>query len=160
MSYKEDVLKLLEENAEYTPKNIADALSIEESKVKSIIDECKEDGTLLGSTAVVNWDKTDKEFCSAIIEINVVTKSGDGFEEVAQKLASFPEVTALYLMSGGYDLAVFIEGKSMKEVAMFVYQKLAVIEGVTGTATHFILNKYKDKNILFKDKEKDEREWL
>lgn len=160
MSVREEILKLLEENAEYTSKNISDALGITEEEVNGIVNECKENGILLGSTAVVNWDKTEKEYCSAIIEINVVTKTGDGFEEVARKLASFPEVTALYLMSGGYDLAVMIEGKSMKEVAMFVYQKLAVVEGVTGTATHFILNKYKEKNVLFKETEKDEREWL
>ncbi len=160
MIIKERVLKFLEENSCYTPENIAAALSVDVDEVKAVIAECEADGTLLGYTAVVDWSKTGTERCNAIIEINVETKTGDGFEAVARQICALPEVTALYLMSGGYDFAVMIEGRSMREVAMFVYQKLAVIDGVTGTATHFVLNKYKDKNMTFGTPEKDEREWL
>jgi len=160
MTTKERILKLLEENSGYSPENIAAALSVSVDEVKALISECEADGTLLGYTAVVDWSKTGNERCNAIIEITVATKAGDGFEAVARQICAFPEVNALYLMSGRYDLAVMIEGKSMREVAMFVYQKLAVIDGVTGTATHFVLNKYKDKNVMFGTPEKDEREWL
>lgn len=160
MTEKERILRYLEENAGYTPANISAATSIPEDRVREIIASAEEDGTILGYKALINWDKTDREYCTAIIDINVATKSGDGFEEVARKICEFPEVTSLCLMSGGYDLAATIEGRSMKEVAMFVYQKLAVIEGVTGTATHFVLNRYKDKNVVFGEPETDEREWL
>lgn len=148
MEHKERILKYLEENAKYTPKNIADALGISEQEVTDVIRECEADGTILGYKTMINWDKTEREYVSALIEIKVLPVKGEGFDSVAEYICSFPEVVSVSLMSGGFDLAVTLEGKTMKDVARFVFDKLAVIDGVTSTATHFVLNKYKDKNVV------------
>ena len=157
MEHKERILKYLEENAKYTPKNIADALGISEQEVTDVIRECEADGTILGYKTMINWDKTEREYVSALIEIKVLPVKGEGFDSVAEYICSFPEVVSVSLMSGGFDLAVLIEGKTMKEVAYFVAQKLAPIEDVISTATHFVLRKYKDKGIVYGAPEKDER---
>ena len=113
---------------------------------------------ILGYSALVDWDKTGGETVSAVIELNVQTKKDDGFRAVAEEICAYPEVTSLYLMSGGYDFAVMVEGRSMKQIASFVFEKLALIDGVTGTATHFVLNKYKEKNVVYGAAEPDDRE--
>jgi len=148
MNAKEKILQYLEQNARLTAKNIADALDLEESSVAAIISEAEADGTLRGYHALVDWDKTDREHTCAVIEIKVHIRHGEGFEEVAKQICAYDEVQDLYLMSGGYDLMVVLEGKSLRDVARFVGEKLAVIDGVTGTATHFVLTKYKDKGVM------------
>jgi len=154
---KERVLRFLESDCRYTAKNIADALNTTEEAVAAVIASCIDDGTILGYKALINWDKTDRDYVSAMIEIKVQPEKGEGFDSVARRICAFEEVVSVFLMSGGFDLAVMIEGKSMREVALFVVEKLAVIDGVTGTATHFVLNKYKDKGIIFDEREKDTR---
>jgi len=160
MSVKEDVLKYLENDAHLNAKNIAHALKIDERAVQNVIDEAEKDGTLLAYKAIVNWDKTEREFVSAIIEIKVLPMREEGFDAVARQICMYPEVVSLYLMSGGFDLAVVVESKTLRDVAFFVSDKLAVIDGVTSTATHFVLNKYKDKNVIFKNTEEDNREYV
>ncbi len=157
MDNRERVLRHLERDARLEPGNIADALSLPEQEVRRIIEEARADGTIVGYSTLINWDKTDRVYVSAMIEIRVHLQRGEGFDSVARSIGSFPEVQSLYLMSGGYDLMVVIEGKTMRDVALFVSEKLAVIDGVTGTATHFILNKYKDKGITFNVSECDQR---
>ena len=112
---------------------------------------------ILGYTALVDWDKTDLEYVSALIELKVVPQRDRGFDKVAEKISNYPEVKSVYLMSGGFDLALIIEGKTMKEVAFFVARKLAALEDVTSTATHFVLRKFKDKGVVFGQVPKDER---
>jgi DNA-binding Lrp family transcriptional regulator len=110
---------------------------------------------------MVDWDRTDEEIVTALIEVKVTPQRGLGFERVAERIYQYDEVESLYLMSGGYDLSVTIAGKSMKEVALFVATKLAPIEGVSGTATHFILKRYKDHGVMFKiEEEKQEKAYL
>ncbi len=157
MEIKEKVLRFLETDCRYTAKNIADAIDVTEQQIADVIAACIDDGTILGYKALINWDKTDRDYVSAMIEIKVQPEKGEGFDSVARKICSFEEVVSVCLMSGGFDLMVMLEGKSMREVALFVVEKLAVIDGVTGTATHFVLNKYKDKGIIFDAKEKDTR---
>ncbi len=154
---KEKVLRFLEDDCRFSAKNISDALGITEQQVADIIAECIDDGTILAYKALINWDKTEREYVSAMIEIKVQPEKGEGFDTVARHICAFEEVVSVFLMSGGFDLAVMLEGKSMREVALFVVEKLAVIDGVTGTATHFVLNKYKDKGVIFGEREKDTR---
>lgn len=157
MNDKEKILHYLEQNARLTAKNIADALDLEESAVAKIISQAESDGTLRGYHALINWDKTQREHTCAVIEIKVHIHHGEGFEEVAKRICAYDEVQDLYLMSGGYDLMVVLEGKTLRDIARFVGEKLAVIDGVTGTSTHFVLTKYKDKGVLMNSDDGDHR---
>lgn len=157
MSDREKILQYLEQDARLSPKNIADALDLEEQTVAQIIAGAEADGTIRGYHALINWDKTDRECTRAVIEIRIQIRHGEGFESVARSICSFPEVQDVCLMSGGYDLMVVVEGKSLRDVARFVGEKLAVIDGVTGTATHFVLTKYKDKGVRLDTFEEDHR---
>ena len=157
MNDREKILQYLEQNARLTAKNIADALDMDETAVASIISDAEADGTLRGYHALVNWDKTEREHTCAVIEIKVHIRHGEGFEEVAKRICAYDEVQDLYLMSGGYDLMVVLEGKTLRDVARFVGEKLAVIDDVTGTATHFVLTKYKDKGVMMDISSEDHR---
>jgi DNA-binding Lrp family transcriptional regulator len=152
-----DILKLLENDARLTPQQIAIMLDCDVESVKREIEAFEKDGTILGYKAIVDWEKTDRESVSAMIEVKLTPQRDSGFDRVAEKIYNYPEVQSVQLMAGGYDLSVLIEGKTMKEVALFVSQKLATIDGVTATATHFVLHKYKDKGILYDAAEVDER---
>ena len=152
-----DILKLLENDARLTPEQIAVMLDLEVEAVKKEISDFEKDGTILGYKAIVDWEKTDRESVSAMIEVKLTPQRDSGFARVAEKIYNYPEVQSVQLMAGGYDLSVLIEGKTMKEVALFVSQKLATIDGVIATATHFVLHKYKDKGILYDSSEIDER---
>ena len=125
--------------------------------VKAHIYTLEKNGTILGYKTIVDWEKTDKESVSAMIEVKLTPQKDKGFDRVAEKLYNYPEVQAVYLMSGSYDLSVLIEGKTMKEVASFVSQKLSTIDSVISTATHFVLHKYKDKGMIYDMPEVDER---
>ena len=107
---------------------------------------------------MINWDETDEDHVTALIELRITPQRGEGYDKVAERIYKYPQVKSLYLMSGAYDLAVTIEGKSMKDVALFVAQKLAPMETVISTATHFILKKYKDDGLIFYKDEKDSRQ--
>ncbi len=156
----EKILQLLENDCRLTTEQLA--LLCEESTetVKDKIENLEENGTILGYKALVDWDKTDREYVSALIELKVAPQRDRGFDKIAEKIYNYPEVKSLYLMSGGFDLMLIIEGKTMKEVAYFVAYKLATIEDVISTATHFVLKKYKDKGVIYNAPEKDERENL
>ena len=151
------ILKLLEDDATLTPEQIAVMLSKEVGDIKKAIEKYEKNGVILGYKAIIDWDKTDREYVSALIEVKVTPQRDSGFDRIAEKIYNYPEVQSLYLMSGGFDFALIIEGKTMKEVASFVAQKLAPIEFVTSTATHFVLKKYKDKGVVYGNTEIDER---
>lgn len=146
---KSQILKLLESDARLTPQQISIMLDTPIEEVNSYIGEMEANGTILGYKAVVDWEKTDKESVSAMIDVKLTPQRGKGFDRVAEKIYNYPEVKSVYLMSGGYDLSVLIEGKTMKEVAFFVSQKLAPIDEVIATTTHFVLHKYKDTGVVY-----------
>lgn len=153
---KYEVLKLLARNARYTQEEIAVMLNITEEKVEKIIEELEADGLIKGYKAIVDWEKTDGAYVSAIIEINVVPKAGLGFEEVAEKIMKYPQVESVYLMSGVYDLNVVVKGKTLKDIAWFVAKELSTIDSVTSTTTHFVLRRYKEMDVeLVNDREDD-----
>lgn len=151
------LLKLLEKDAKITAAELAVMCEKEEGDIKRMIDEYENGGIILGYTTVIDWDKTDTEYVNALIELKVTPRVGSGYDEIAERIYSYPEVESVYLMSGGFDLAVMLRGKTMREVAIFVAAKLATIEAVTSTATHFVLRKYKDHNVIFGGAPIDER---
>ncbi len=152
-----EVLKLLEDNSRLTPEQIAVMCNKEVGDVRDMMRKYEEDGVILGYKTLIDWDKTDLEKVDALIEIKIVPQIDRGYDKVAEKIYQYPEVKSLYLMSGSYDLCVMLEGKTMREVAYFVYQKLAPIKDVTSTATHFVMRKYKDKGVIYGPAVVDER---
>ncbi|MBQ7125251.1 MAG: Lrp/AsnC family transcriptional regulator [Clostridia bacterium] len=156
----EKILQLLEKDGRLTPEQLATMCGKDVEEVKRTIEKLEKEGVILGYKALVDWDRTEREYVSAIIELKVAPQRDRGFDKIAEKIYNYPEVQSVHLMSGGYDLMLLIEGKTMKEVAYFVAYKLAPIEDVVSTATHFVLKKYKDKGVIYKAPEKDERESL
>ena len=154
----EEILEILEKNSRHTTEEIAIMTGKSLEEVQKAIQKYETDKVIVGYTALVNWEKTGKESVIALIEVKVTPQRGEGFDKVAERIYLFPEVKACYLMSGSFDLTVIIEGKTMKEVALFVAEKLAPLESVLSTATHFVLKKYKDKGTIFEDKIIDDRE--
>ena len=151
------ILRLLEKNGKYTSKEIAALLSLPEEEVENEISRLTEEGIILGCKTLINWDKIMPELTTAIIELKVTPQKGEGFDMIAKKIYRFPEVKSVALMSGGYDLAVTVVGMSMKDVAMFVGEKLSILDTVVSTATHFVLKNYKIDGVIFDDENKDER---
>jgi len=152
------LLKLLEADCTYTGAQLAAMCDTTEEEVTRRIAALRADGVILGYKALINWEKTATQLVEALIEVRVTPQRDKGFDRIAERIYQYEEVESLYLMSGAYDLAVTITGKSLRAVAEFVHARLAVIDGVTGTATHFILKKYKEKNHLFaKLPEQEER---
>ena len=151
------LLKFLEKDAKITAEELSLMCEKEVGDIKAIIEEYEKNGTILGYTTVVDWDKTELEYVHALIELKVIPERDRGYDGIAEKICAYPEVESLYLMSGGYDLAVMLREKTMREIASFVATKLAVIDSVTSTATHFILRKYKDHGVSFMGDKKDER---
>ncbi len=154
---KTDILKLLSKNARYSVAQLADMLGKTKADVEAQIAALEKDGVICGYKAVIDWDSIENPLVSAIIEIKVVPKADLGFEDVAEKIASFSEVESVYLMSGGYDLNVVVKGKTLQDVAQFVARELATIDSVTSTATHFVMRRYKELDICLFDGEKDDR---
>ena len=153
-----EILEILEKNSKSTIGEIAAMTGMTETEVAEVIAEYEKDGTIRGYKAVVNWDRTDRDFVTALIEVRLTPQRDKGFDRMAARIYRYPQVRSCYLMSGSYDLTVIVEGASLKEVAMFVSEKLSVIDGVLSTATHFVLKKYKDGNIMMEGKEDDDRE--
>ncbi len=141
------ILKLLNKNARMKIEDIAAVTDLSCEEVRCEIRKMENEGLLRGYKAVIDWDKLDQAYVSAIIELKVTPKAGLGFEEVAQRVAKYPEVESVYLMSGLYDLNVVVKGKTFQEVAMFVAKELSTIESVTSTATHFVLRRYKELDV-------------
>lgn len=155
---KRKVLELLDQSSRYTVADMAVMLNIDEAAVACAIKELEKEKVICGYKTLINWDKVhDKEIVTALIEVRVTPQRGEGFDKIAERIYKFSEVKAVYLMSGGFDLTVIIEGRTMKEVALFVGQKLAPLDAVLSTATHFVLKKYKDHGVIFEESKKDER---
>ncbi len=154
------LLKLLEEDCTLTNEQLAAMTEMTVDEVVKARKELEEDKIVLGYKAIVDWDRTQREAVTALIEVKVTPQRGEGFDRVAQRIYQYDEVESVYLMSGAFDLTVIISGRTLKEVAHFVGEKLATIEDVTGTATHFILKKYKEKHLIFEKQEPQERELI
>lgn len=152
------ILDLLEESSKYSAADIAVMLGITEEEVTTKIKDLEKRKIICGYKTLINWDKVvQRETVTALIELKVTPQRGEGFDKVAKRIYQFDEVKSVYLMSGGFDLTVIIEGRTMKEVALFVGQRLAPLDSVLSTATHFVLKKYKDHGVIFEDIKKDER---
>lgn len=154
---RNELLKLLSTNARYTVEQLATMLAAAPEAVAAEMDALESEGVICGYKTVIDWEKVDATSVSAIIELNVVPKVDLGFEEVAEKVASYPEVEAVYLMSGGYDLNVVVKGKNLQDIARFVARELATIDSVTSTATHFVMRRYKEMDVKLFDGKKDDR---
>ena len=155
----EDILKILDkEQGNVSLEKIAQMLGKGIDEVAEKIEEMERNNIIVGYKTIVNWDKTDCEKVTALIELRITPQRGQGFDKVAERILKYPQVRSLYLMSGAYDLAVTVSGKTMKEVALFVAQKLAPMDSIISTATHFVLKKYKEEGIVFEDDEKDTRQ--
>ncbi len=154
------LLELLEEDCTLTRDQLASMTGMTVEQVNEEIRKKEQEKIILGYQAVVDWDRTDREAVTALIEVNVTPQRGEGFDRVAERIYQYDEVESVYLMSGSYDLTVIISGRTLKEVAQFVGQRLATLEDVTGTATHFILKKYKEKHLIFQKPEEQERELI
>ncbi len=152
------ILKLIESNALLTPSQLAVMTGREESEIREKIKEYENDGIIVGYKGLIDWDKTDREYVNAMIELKVSPQKDMGFDRIADRICLHPEVQSVHLMSGGFDLLVIIEGKTMREVSNFVFNTLAPMEGILSTATHFILRKYKDKGVIYnKTEDQDKR---
>jgi DNA-binding Lrp family transcriptional regulator len=156
----QEILDLLQNDARLSPEDIAAMTKKSVEEVAAVIAQLEKDGVILKYTAIVNQEKipSENDTVRAVIEIQVTPEREHGFDSLAERIYRFPQVKALYLMSGGYDLQVIIEGKTLKEVAFFVSQKLATLNGVKSTKTHFVLKTYKENDIVYVDSKKDNRE--
>ncbi len=144
-----DILKLLEEDSRYTPAELAAMTGKDEAYVRETIRRCEEEHVINGYTALVDWDRTSEEAVTAFIEVKITPQRDDGYDRIARRIYQYDEVESLYLMSGSFDFSVIVTGKSLREVSRFVAEKLAPIDGVISTATHFIMKRYKDKHRAF-----------
>jgi DNA-binding Lrp family transcriptional regulator len=151
------LLKLLRENASLKPGDLARMLSLPEPEVASRIKEYERDRVILGYRTVLNEERLGLQLVRAVIEVKITPERGGGFDRLAERIAKYDEVNSCYLMSGGYDLLVVVEGETLREVASFVSEKLATIQGVLSTATHFMLKPYKEQGILMTHDAPDQR---
>ena len=154
---REELLAIIEKNSRIDLKELAVILGVEEIDV---VNELEAEGIICGYHTLINWEKTDIEKVSALIEVRVTPQRGQGFDSIAERIYKYPEVRSVYLMSGAYDLMVILEGKTLREVSNFVSDKLSTLDSVLSTATHFILKKYKDHGTAFATKKEDEREMI
>ena len=155
---KEKLLRLIDDNAKLTNEQLAVMLGEDAQDVAQTIAGYEKQGVIRGYKALIDWDQTDRNLVSARIEIKVIPQGTMGFEEIAYTISQFREVETCYLMSGGYDLALTISGKTFKDIALFVAHRLAPLEPVQSTSTHFVLKKYKQRGQMMVDDFKDERE--
>ena len=155
---RNDILNLIAENSRLTDKQIAVMLNIPESEVSREIAALENEGIVNGYHAVIDWSRvTSVSKVTALIELKVAPRRDTGFDEIANEIMSFPEVESVYLMSGSFDLSVYVTGRSFEDIAMFVARRLSTIDSVLATATHFVLKRYKDNGVLFGTAEEDER---
>jgi len=151
-----EVLKMLESDGSIEPSRIAGALGLGIDEVRDIISQCERNKIIKGRAALIDWDKAGSDSVTALIEVSLSPHKGEGFDRIARRISQYEQVESLSLMSGAYDLSVTIRGESLKDVARFVFGHLATIDGVTGTATHFVLKKYKEKNRIYDEPEGQE----
>lgn len=156
-SVRQQILELLHQNARYSPAQIATMLGLGEAEVTATIEALETTGIIRRYTALIDWEKAGDTSVEALIEVHVQPQRNVGFDGIAERIYRYPEVRSCYLMSGTYDLAVFVHGKDLKEVARFVAEKLAPIDGVSGTTTHFVLKRYKLDGAMMSEPNGDER---
>lgn len=154
---RKEILNVLEKNSRIDLKELAIRLGMEETEVANEIADMEKEHIICGYHTLINWENTSDERVTALIEVQVTPQRGLGFDKIAERIYKFSEVNAVYLMSGGFDFMVMIEEKTMKQVSQFVSEKLAPLEAIRGTATHFVLKKYKDHGTVLTDEVKDER---
>ena len=154
---RQQILEALEKNSKISVQELAILLSAEEDIIANEIKTMEDENIICGYNTLINWDKTNKDSVVALIEVKVTPQRGQGFDKIAERIYRFKEVRAVYLMSGGFDLTVIIEGRTMQEVASFVSNKLAPLEAVLSTGTHFVMKKYKEHGIILEKDDKDER---
>lgn len=153
----DELLELLKANAQASPSDIAKSLGISEADAKKKIAEYEESGVIRGYQAILNEDSLGLDTVSAVIEVKLTPERGGGFNKISNRISKFPEVESMYLMSGAYDVLVFVSGDGLKEVASFVSEKLATIEGVISTATHFRLKTYKERGVMMEIQDEQQR---
>lgn len=154
---REELLRIIEKNSRMDLKELAVILGVTEIDVVNELAALEAEGIICGYHTLINWEKTSVERVNALIEVRVTPQRGQGFDSVAERIYKYPEVHAVYLISGGYDLLVTLEGKTLKQVSTFVSEKLSTLDQVLSTATHFILKKYKDHGTVMAEPAKDER---
>ena len=154
---RERILAVIEKNSRIDLKDLAVLLGESEAAVANEIADMGKEGIICGYHTLIDWDKTSEEKVTALIEVKVTPQRGLGFDKVAERIYNYPEVTSVYLISGGFDFLVMLEGKTMRDVAQFVSDKLSPLDSVLSTATHFILKKYKDHGSIMAHESKDER---
>jgi len=152
-----EIFRILEQDARKTPQQIAAMTGIPQAQVEEAIKKAEADRTILKYKTMINWDKLGEEQVAALVEVRVVPQRDVGFDAIAERIYRFPEARTVYLVSGTYDLAVLVVGKTMQEVAGFVSQKLAPLEGVQGTVTHFLLKRYKEDGEILEGEEGPKR---
>lgn len=157
---REELLAVLEKNSRIDVKELAVILGVEEIDVVNEMAAMEAEGIICGYHTLINWEKTSIDKVSALIEVRVTPQRGQGFDKIAERIYQYSEVRSVYLMSGGYDLMIILEGKTLREVASFVSDKLSTLDTVLSTATHFILKKYKDHGTVYGQKKEDEREMI
>ncbi len=155
---KKELIKLLSDNARYSYAQMGAMLGEDEKVIETAVKQLEKDGVIVKYTAILNTEVMANKNVQALIEVKVAPQKLKGFDSCAEEIYSFPEVTSLYLMSGGFDLAVFVEGKTLEDVARFVAEKLSVIDGIIGVQTHFILRKYKIEGQITKKSEESKRQ--
>jgi len=155
---REELLAVIEKNSRIDLKELAVILGVEEIDVVNELAALESEGIICGYHTMINWEKTSIEKVTALIEVRVTPQRGQGFDSMAERIYKYPEVEAVYLLSGGYDLLIIMEGKTIKDIASFVSDKLSTLDNVLSTATHFILKKYKEHGTIFKKEKGDERE--
>lgn len=157
---REELLTVIEKNSRIDLKELAVILGVQEVDVVNELAALEAEGVICGYHTLIDWEKTSNEKVSALIEVRVTPQRGQGFDNVAERIYRYPEVRSVYLMSGGYDLMVILEGKTLREVSNFVSDKLSTLDTVLSTATHFILKKYKDHGTVISRIREDEREMI
>jgi DNA-binding Lrp family transcriptional regulator len=151
------ILELLEKDSSLTDEEIGSLIGEKAADVTAEVKRLTKEGFICGYQAVIDWGKENEEKADALIEVKASPQRDKGFDAIANDIAKFDEVSAVYLMSGGYDFAVMLERKTMKEISKFVFEKLATLPSISGTSTHFILRKYKDHKIVMGEGTKDRR---
>lgn len=155
---KNIILEILEKNSRVSIEDMAAMLGTNTEEIAAAMDEMIKDQIICGYTTLINWDKTDRQFVTAMIEVKVTPQRDQGFEKIAERISGFDEVKAVYLMAGAYDLLIMMDGKNIRDISYFVSNKLSPIDSVLSTATHFVLKKYKDHGVVLEKKiEDDER---
>lgn len=154
----EDILTLIESNSKLSVEEIALELNKSYDEVLSIISKLENEKIICGYNTIINWDKITDQKVNALIEVKVTPQRGIGYDRLADRISKFAEVDSVYLLSGGYDFIVMINGKSMKEISSFVFEKISTIEMIQSISTHFVLKKYKDHGVMLEEKKNDKRE--